>query len=640
MPKHAYLRILSILGAALALFSAARAGLYLAHPQDFSNLNAGEIAIAFLHGLRFDASVIATFLGLPLLLLLLPFRWAHRRGWQGPWLWLIYAMLLALTLTTIIDIFYFGVVHRHAGPEVTILSGDPALMLDLALRDYWLPIVLFALGGSAGALVWRRLFATLPTPPQRTLPRLGAMVALLAVFVLAGRGGLQYKPVSIVNAFSAGPVAAGYLTLNGPFSIAHSIMSSQPTKLEFMPWTEAVTEARTVLFAPNERPVGDQFPLMRRAMGKGGHRPNVVVFMLESWDAIHVDALRRRAGLEPLGVTPNFDALAEQGVLFDRFYATGQRSMDGMAAMLASMPTLPGMPYIGKGLEQSNLSFMGNLARSQGYQTIFLQSSKRGSFHVDAIAARAGFTTYLGAEDIPGAHAKVSEKSAWGVWDHDTFQAAHRLFVQSERPFLGFIFSSSTHQPWHIPADTWRKYPGDSDRERYLNTLYYADWALGEFIAAAKQGGYYDDTIFIFTGDHVSHLDTDPHDLTSLYHIPLLVVAPGLPPRLETRIGSQLDVLPSIIDLARWDVAHASLGRSLFDAQAANRGTFSVNWKNIERIEESGWLSHNLTRRVGAHIDGPMTQADAMERRLLALYQTTVALVLENRLYRETSPAR
>lgn len=636
MPSNVYLRILWILFTTLVLLSCARAVLYLSYPGEFTSLSAGDIAFAFVHGVRFDASVVATFLGLPLLLLLLPFRWARRPLWQGLWLWLIYGLLLVLALMVVIDAIYFGVVHRHAGPEVTILTGDPALLIELTLRDYWQAVVLFVLVGVGGAMVWRRLIAAHLSPPQRTLPHVAAMIAVFAVLVLVGRGGLQYKPVSIVNAFSSGPVAAGYLTLNGPFSIAHSALSSQPAKLEFMPWAEAVAEARAVLFAPNETPEGDQFPLMRHAAGKLGLKPNIVVFMLESWDAIHIDALRRRKGLEPLGVTPNFDALVAQGVLFERFYATGQRSVDGMAALLASMPTLPGMPYIGKGLEQGGLAFMGSLARSQGYQTIFLQSSNRGSFRVDAIAARAGFDVYLGAEDIPSADAQQGEKNDWGVWDHDTFQAANRLFASSGRPFLGFVFSSTTHQPWHIPNETWRKYPGDSARDRYLNTLYYADWALGRFMAAAKQGGYYDDTIFIFTADHVSQIEVDPQDIATLYHIPLLVVGPGLTPRVDARVGSQLDVLPSIIHLAQWDVTHASLGRSLFDTAAQHRGTFSVNWQSIDRIEETGWLSHNLTRRVGAHIIGPIKQADAMERRLLALYQTTVALALENRLYRET----
>lgn len=636
---NAYTRLLIMAAAGLAPFILARLGLLALYPDDFGALTFGDIAYAFIYGLRFDASVLAQFIGLPLLLMLLPFRWAHSPWWQGLWSWFVFAMLAVLVFALAADLVYFGVVHRHIGPEAAIISGDPALVLDMAVSDYGWTLVLFTAGVVAGAMLWRRITQARPAPAPRKSIRLAVIILLFGLFVIVGRGGLQYKPISIVNAFGPAPVSAGYLTLNGPFSIAHSIMSSQPKQVELLPPEEAVAEAQALLFTPREQNVDQQYPLLRHAAGKPGRKPNVVVLMLESWDAIHVDALRRQKGLEPLGATPNFDALAQNGRLYTRFYAAGQRSMDGLAALLASVPTVPGMPYIGKGLEQSDLSFLGHLARSQGYETIFLQSSNRGSFHVDAIAARAGFGTYLGAEDIPSAHDDITETSGWGVWDHDTLQTANRLFAEAAKPFVGFIFTSSTHQPWRIPNARWRKYEGDDKLDRYLNSLSYADWAIGQFIEAAKKAGYYDNTIFILTADHVSHLGVTPQDITTMYHVPLLMVGPGLEPGTDERIGSQLDVLPTIVELAGWDVTHASLGRSLLDdSDRQTRGAFCINWKNVERIEQTGWVSHNLSRRVAADVRGSEADADAIERRLLALYETTVELLLENRLYRSDTP--
>jgi phosphoglycerol transferase MdoB-like AlkP superfamily enzyme len=357
-----------------------------------------------------------------------------------------------------------------------------------------------------------------------------------------------------------------------------------------------------------------------------------VVLLLESWDAAHIDALRHDKNLKPFGVTPNFDALAHQGLLFTHFYANGERSMDGLAALLAGISTLPGTAYLGMGMEQNHMAYLGHMAQKEGYRTIFLQSSKRASFHVDSIAAMAGFTTYLGAEDIPAnGHSKnITER---GAWDHDTFQEANKLFEQARKPFVGFIFTASTHLPFQSPGERWQKYPPDSLENRFLNSLYYADWALGEFIAAAKRSGYYDNTIFILTADHVSGFASKANDVPSMHHVPLLIIAPGLKPGLAQRTGGQVDIIPTLAQLAGWRASQASLGHSLLDARLdPARGTLCVRGNLIGRIEGNRWVTHDLQKRVSASPGIREDDAKVMEERLLAMYQVGHTLLMHNRI--------
>jgi phosphoglycerol transferase MdoB-like AlkP superfamily enzyme len=273
------------------------------------------------------------------------------------------------------------------------------------------------------------------------------------------------------------------------------------------------------------------------------------------------------------------------------------------------------------------------MAQQEGYETIFLQSSKRASFHVDSIAAMAGFPRYIGAEDVPatGHSRNVTER---GAWDHDTFQEANRLFAQAKKPFVGFVFTASTHLPFQSPGKRWSKYPPDSSEHRFLNSLYYADWALGEFIAAAKKSGYYDNTIFILTADHVSGFAGKASNIPSLHHVPLLVVAPGLKPGINARTGGQVDVIPTLAQLAGWRSPQASIGHSLLDTRAnLGRGTLCVRGNIIERIEDQGWVTHDLRQRVMASPNLREVDAQAMEKRLLAMYQVSHTLLLRNRIY-------
>src|SRR3990167_7005920 len=69
-------------GLALALFSLFRLALYVVYRDYFGQLSVGQIAAAFVHGVRFDAAVIAIFFLFPLLLLNLPLRFTASRVWQ------------------------------------------------------------------------------------------------------------------------------------------------------------------------------------------------------------------------------------------------------------------------------------------------------------------------------------------------------------------------------------------------------------------------------------------------------------------------------------------------------------------------------------------------------------------------------
>jgi phosphoglycerol transferase MdoB-like AlkP superfamily enzyme len=400
-----------------------------------------------------------------------------------------------------------------------------------------------------------------------------------------------------------------------------------------MAQTEATKMTQHFVATPDSHFPMAEFPLFQQAnSSRKSTHPNVVVLMLESWGALHIDTLRREMKLPPLGVTPNFDKLAQQGRLYTHFYANGQRSIQGAAAILASQPTFPSMPLLGLGMEQNRLSFIGQLAQTQHYQTIFLQSSDRGSFHFNTIASRAGFSRYLGAEDIPNLHEQPKPASTWGTWDHNTFQQANSLFAQANKPFLGFIFTSTTHIPWIIPDQRWNKYSGGTDRDAFLNTLFYADWALGQLVDAAKQAGYFDNTIFVITADHANEFTEQTETIPNQFHIPLLLVGPGVTAGIDQRIGSQFDILPTVIDLAGWSTAYAGMGRSLLDeSRQSERASLSIRGDILDWITDDGWLSHNLERRVGSSAELTKPQSDLMEHRLLGVYQTTIQAQVNNR---------
>jgi phosphoglycerol transferase MdoB-like AlkP superfamily enzyme len=620
-----------ILATYFVVFSVARAVLYGTWRSNFDELSFTDLLAALGRGLVFDASVIALALAPVMLALILPFEFAGRRGWRSTWTWIAYAELCVLALVLAGDVFYFGIVGRHAGHEFIGMVDDPALMVSIVSESYAIALSGMIVALMLLAVAWRRMMAWDERLAPKRAPAWTAF-AMAPVILFVVRGNAVGKPITVVDAFASGSVEAGYLSLNGPFSIGHSILDSANVPTDFMPWETAVESVQSQYFGAQEHAIDPAFPLLRERDVSAASHPNVVVLLLESWDADVVDALRVEQGAAPLGLTPNFDALCREGVLFTHFYAAGQRSTHGLLAVLAGLPTLPGMPYLGHGVEQSRLSYLGRLALAEGYSTYLLQGSKERSFRVDSIAALAGFEHYAGRDGVLAAtgHEPMAD---WGAWDGDLLQTAHGWFAKSAQPFAGVVFTTSTHLPFQVPAAHASPYPKDSERHAYWNSVHYADSAIGEFFTAARAAGYFANTIFVLVSDHRSGLDLGGKSAPEMHHIPCLVIAPGLKPRVERRVASQLDVLPTLVDLAHWTSPYAALGRSLFDESTAKDGA-AVCARNevILRIDETGWLTHDLHRRLDAKALGSRTDFDGIERKLLAAQQVVADCLHTNRI--------
>ena len=118
-----------------------------------------------------------------------------------------------------------------------------------------------------------------------------------------------------------------------------------------------------------------------------------------------------------------------------------------------------------------------------------------------------GFDTFVEEKDFfdPGF------KSPWGVSDEDLFHRADQEFRQLHakgKSFFATLLTVSLHSPWQYPEgritplspDTLVP-PGYELAE--LNNFLYADYCIGKFIRDARQSNYFENTLFVFVGDHV-----------------------------------------------------------------------------------------------------------------------------------------
>lgn len=607
---------LCLVGLALVPFFVARLALVLIHSESFAVLSAREAALALLYGLRFDLNIILVAMVAPLAMMNLPLPFLGRRWFNG-WAWIAFVPLTPLAIVLAGDVIYFGHVQRHLADELLKLGSDFDFVTGEALTAF-LPVLLGVLAGMFGlALAWKRVLAGELRPTR--FPIL-TFAVLAAACVVGIRGSIDRKPVGLIDAYRTGSTAFGNLSLNGVFSAYRA--SSDTELVEYRFFDDATALAQLGL-------EDGEYPVLRSNPEAEPTNLNLVMILLESWDVKYSDSYD--AGGR--GVTPNFDALAARGLRFENFYASSQRSVEGIQAILTGVPPIRGMPTIGWGLKLANLTQVGSVAQRNGYETLFVQSSMRRSYRLDAVAKSLGFEHFYGWQDIPMRLDYPPPQTAkWG-WDYETLMFALDRIDDFEDRFLALVFTGSTHSPYPDPGPRFRDGEHQAHGERgFADVLRYSDWSLGEFFREAQTRPWFDDTVFLVFSDHVwRSAPTD--DIRDEFRIPFVLFAPGrVAPGVETRVGSHLDCLATVFEILGFRDAYATLGRSLLAEETRFALLKKGNLMGI--VSDEAAVTHSLETRLEASgTEGKATAEDydALERRLLASIQLTSELLRSNR---------
>ena len=291
-----------------------------------------------------------------------------------------------------------------------------------------------------------------------------------------------------------------------------------------------------------------------------------------------------------------------------------------------------GLPYMGSGLEVYGISKIGHLAAEKGYDTLFIQSSKRGSFRMDAIAKSVGFAEVYGMEDVPVIYPYDDPTPPVFGWDYDTLMFLKKKLDEKNKPFLAYFFSGTTHTPFRLANKKFEKYPHDAHGYGGLyNTLAYADWSLGEFFAEAGKSPWFNNTVFILMADH-PYGRQDHDTVFKQYHIPMVVYSPGnIAPRKTERVVSQLDVMPTLASLMHIEKPVAVIGTNLLEKKG--NGVALINRGNLfGAIGNGSYILHDGKTRLAS--SGTPETLQKIENRMLATEQVVVELLQTNRLTR------
>jgi len=547
------------------------------------SLPAGDLWRAFGIGVRFDLRV-ALLVALPVALLsLLPGVLGLRRGRLARGLAVFWLALagVALTLIYVADFGHYSYLAERLNSSVLRFFDNRRDTLRMVWESYPVIPLLVLLVASAAASAWagRRLLRRfVDRPPARRgawrAALLGAVCTYLYALGIMGQFG--EVPLRWSNAYFANNQQVAALGLNPAVFFFDTFTTGTR---EHDPERLNQRYALVADYLGVDHPNLETLDFSRRVPGRAnaGQPPNVVLIHLESLGA-------NRMGLfgNPMGATPNLDALGRQGYFFPNFMVPSSGTARTVFGLITGIPDITwGGSTATRDPRIVDQYTLVNAFRD--YRRLYFIGGDVGWANVGGVLKNNIRDLELweaGDYDAPNV-------DVWGISDRDLFRTAHRRLseLDPQQPFIAFIQTAGNHRPFTIPDDdsdfrTQRPPDGEVQKHSFLgddqyNAVRLLDYNVGHYLNDLVAGSYYaDNTLFILYGDHNDRSETSSHmgysEALQLdkHHVPLILYGPSVlgDARVIEHPASLVDVLPTALGIAGLPYENRTLGRDLLTA--------------------------------------------------------------------------
>ncbi|MGA7238710.1 MAG: sulfatase-like hydrolase/transferase [Bryobacteraceae bacterium] len=361
-------------------------------------------------------------------------------------------------------------------------------------------------------------------------------------------------------------------------------------------------------------------------------QPNIVFVISDQFRADNLGCM----GANPMGLTPNLDALARRGVLFRSAIVNHPVCAPARGCFFTGQyEEKHGVWRNGLGIDPNAVT-LATVLRARGYSANYVgkwhlssETQQPASWGPVPPQYRGGFLDFWeGANAIE----RTSHAYEGTIYDADGkpihFSGVYRddfltgrgvefLRMRAKPPFLLVMSYLNTHhqndtddyippkelagkyRDFFVPQDL-RPLPGSwpSQLGDYYGCVSNIDSAVATLLAALKQQGFLENTIVLFTSDHGCHFKTrnteykrSPHE--SSIHVPLIIAGPGFDRSLEVReLVSQVDVTPTLLEACGAAPPQTMQGRSVLPLVEGRRD----GWRDDVYIHMSEFMTGRILR--------------------------------------------
>ncbi|OFX44951.1 MAG: hypothetical protein A2046_09595 [Bacteroidetes bacterium GWA2_30_7] len=329
------------------------------------------------------------------------------------------------------------------------------------------------------------------------------------VFIFLGmRGGWQPIPINQSEVYFSKHNIVNLATVNSTYNLMHSIEQNRGflTSNPFKYFDDKEVKNLIDKLHYVEKDTTELF------LNESIKKPNLVFIILESWSA---DMLKCCGGYD--SVSPCFDKLAKDGILFDNVISSGTVSDQGMAAILSGYPAQPTVSIIKQESKYDDLPCFAHNFQKDGYYTSFYFGGQLNYGNIKGFIYYNNFDKIIEQYDFDSS----IPRGRLGVHDEFVFDRLINDLNSFKQPFLNIYFTLSTHSPFDFPMKY--KFSWGGELNGYVNSVAYTDSCIGVFFEKAKKTEWYKNTVFVLMSDH-SHGNPKlrPFHASSYRRIPLL----------------------------------------------------------------------------------------------------------------------
>lgn len=554
-----------------------RIGFLMWQWESLSAFSWEDIAKAFYIGVRFDGR-IAAFMSLPLLIFLFTPFLSRFFGNIRPFLLGFYAIVFGFyILIYMADFAHYAYLNLRVNFAAIGLLEDTKEALGMIWQTYpvvkllLVLVVVVAILTLCAKSIFNTWTYTKNTLSHKTTSAIATLLVL--VVLIYGQYSIIYYPLRWSEAYFSGYHQITALGLNPIQNLA----DTRP-KSSYVDNTKQAREAyaTTAEYLGVQNPNADSLRYDRFSKTNStrvGDKPNIVIIVIESMST-HKSSLM----FDELDTTRFLKQLSQESLYFPNYYASARTTARAMFSIITGIPDVN--EYF-KTSSRDPYTMDQHLVWNDfdGYTKLYMIGGNANWANIRGVMSN----NISGLKIYEESYWKSPRMDVWGISDYDLLQEANALLEEQEKPFISLIQLASFHSPftvpdgiegldYTIPSDEYLAKYAFERKQEYL-ALKFCDYALKKFFESAKKSRYYDNTIFIITGDHgmsqVSPSVETSYSNLSLheFQVPLIIHSPKYFPqaKIMKQTGGHIDIFPTAAGLAGVKVHNTTMGRDLLD---------------------------------------------------------------------------
>lgn len=527
----------------------------------FKGLNAYSFWKIFIGGFRFDWISIVISNSLLVVYFLIPFSLSRCTSLTKSIITINFIISQFFLLFNFIDIPYFEYIHKRSTADIFFQLGgqtDVITQIPAYIKDYWYWFVIFFTFVYFNFLVMKKIFLIKEKDEVISIKKINWLYYSISVMVviissiISIRGGLQRIPLDIVDAGFYAEPSHTVLVLNSPFTIIKSFEQKKLPTLSFFDDKENDQALQLIKHYPFQK-------MTKR---------NIVVIILESFSKEYTGLHKKPS------FTPFLDSLMLHSMVFENAWSNGTKSIEGIPAILSSIPSWMDNPFINSLYCNNNTQSFPTLLKKEGYFSAFFHGGINGTMNFDAYCYNAGFDKYYGKDEYNN---DADFDGYWGIWDEPFLQFVAKKINTFQEPFLASIFTLSSHHPFNVPEQYKTFLPKGT--LPIHQSVAYADFSLKKFFQTIQTQPWYKNTLFVITADHTG-MSEDAYysSIAGRYQIPLIIFDPcNTEFQQKQKIIQQIDVLPTVLYLLQYPHSFFSFGNNYFDNTTKHTAVYYEN---------------------------------------------------------------